>query len=195
MNETIVGTPTRYSGFPGTDPGNADEPFTATFGRLAIRADSQEELNEFVAWLSNLAGKPVDQLRERDILKYVKVSLLSNSVTTAGPNGSIKSFSVKQALTDSITDFTDKEFFGETIPQFTAGTGAFIGAPLDLPPGTGMNASTAGFAATAQMLYAGNYSQEPDTQLSQAELDQLDPNVLALLKDMFGSETPLSLNH
>lgn len=195
MSETIVGTPARYSTFTGTGSGTgtgtADEPFAASFGRIAIRAESQEELDGFVAWLSNMSGKPVDQLSEQDILRHVKVSDLSNCIK----NGSTKSFSVKQAVTDSVDNFNDKEFFGETVPRFTAGTGAFIGAPLDLPPGTGMNASTAGFAATAQALYAANYSQEPGTPLSQAELDQLDPKVQALLNNMFGSGTPLSVNH
>lgn len=174
--------------------GTPEEPFTHTFERVVVRMATQQELDDFLAWLSNMQGKPLNQLRDTDFLQRVPPFDLRDSMRT-GHDRSLTSFALRQGGTDRVTAFNESEFFGDRIPQFTPGTGSFNGAPLDLPVGIGMDATTAGFAATAQALYAGNYSENPGTPLNTTELAQLNPDVRALMENMFGSETPFSLEH
>lgn len=196
MTETTVGAPTNYGTYPNAT--TDEEPYSIAFDRFVFRADTQQELDDLLAWLSNVAGKPVDELDDGDILRFVKLSDLSNCISTRGPDGgrSIKSFALKQSNTDLVNEFNRTEFFGDTIPEFSAGTGTFIGAPIDLSVGVGTHATAAGFAGTAQTLFTTNYPDGSSvTLLSQTQLDQLNPEVRGLMENMFGAGTPLALEH
>ena len=193
MTTTTIGAAANYNTQPGLTTDN--EPYSIAFDRFVFRAETQQQLDNFLAWLGNLAGKPVDQLGDMDVLRHVKLKDLSNGISNAGPNGTVHSYALKQSNTDSVNLFNDMEYFGDTIPRLTSGTGTFIGAPMNLPTGLGSDASTGGFAGTAQKLFSDNYPAGSDMALDETELAALNPEVLQLMQEMFGSNTPLSLEH
>lgn len=172
------------------------EPYTTRFGKIVIRASSEEELNDFLAWLSNMAGKPVDELDMQDLLQNVKVSEFDGNFRGIDPSTgeSFSSFSLGSSSWATIDTFNDTHFFGDRIPEFPAGSGAFFGSILNpANPGIELNAGLAGFAATAQLVYQSNY---PDSaRLPTIDTSTLDPAVLELLQKMFGANTTFDQGH
>lgn len=174
----------------------AEEPYTARFGNIIIRASSQEELNDFLAWLSNVAGKPTDKLTLQDLLRNIRVSQFGGYFQDVDPNtgGSFSSFALDSSSWTTIDTFNDTHFFGDRIPEFPAGSGAFFGSILNPAiPGIELNAGLAGFAATAQFVYQSNYPD--DAKLPALDTSTLDPAVLELLQKMFGANTTFDQGH
>jgi len=172
------------------------EPYSVRVGNsdIFIRASSQEELDNFLAWLSLKSGKPVEELTALDFNRFVPPSLLSASESVTDPDnpGLVTVFGIEGQQWGSVEGFNDTEFFGDEIPSFPPGSGSFNG--YNIKTGEGMKTSVGlyGFAGTAQMIYKANYPAGEELPLIDTE--KVNPEVLALHKRMFG-DVPMTQGH
>lgn len=175
----------------------ATEPYTVTLaGDVVIRADSQEELDNFIAWLSNMAGKPVDELTPEEVFKYVKLNELSNHFVAHDPStgDTFTSYALKDSRWAEIETFDQTHFFGEGIPEFPPGSGGFFGATLDIAGDEiQLGLTLGGLSGTAIMIYNANYPA--GTPVSTEGMDSLDPEVQKMLELVFGPNIIFTQEH
>lgn len=119
------------------------EPYSVRVGSsdIFIRASSQEELDNFLAWLSLKSGKPVEELTALEFNRFVPPSLLSASESVTDPDnpGLVTVFGIEGQQWGSVDGFNDTEFFGDEIPSFPPGSGSFNG--YNIKTGEGMKTS------------------------------------------------------
>lgn len=195
MTTTAPYAPT-YGSDDSTPPGATDnEQFSVEIGDSGtyIRAGSQEELDNFLAWLSLVSGKPIDELTVPDLIRFVPMTNVGSYDWVDDPDGGrSKVFSLESDQWKSVQEFNDTEYFGDNIPLYPPGTGKFFGYAMPKDKGVETSGWLYGMAGTANTIYSANYPA--GAELPAVDESTVPPDVLNLHKKMFG-DVPMTQGH
>lgn len=170
-----------------------------TIGYTVIYADSQEELDAFLNYLSLLTGKPVSELSEADLYVTANMERNSDGSSTDGTSWMLD-VSADKSWVAAARKMNNQEFFGTQLPGYGDGDAPFLGnemTPADT--GAGRSGGLAGYQGSAQGMYDANYPPmdgvtnpyglEPLTE------QDVPPEVWELLQFLFGSDTAFTTGH
>lgn len=170
----------------------ADQQQLLTGNKIFVTADNPAELNAFLARISLLCNKPIDELRISDISRVCAAdSLEFDQVTLDGRIYTV--IHVSDTQEDLTQEFNQEEYFLGEIPKFTPGTGVYLNSSFDTEwTGLRKDIALAGLSGAAQALYKGNY--ETATNLPPVNIPADSP-VGKLLTFMFSPSTSFNQGH
>lgn len=182
----------------GEDNGESSR-VSYTIGYTVIYADSQEELDEFLRYLSLLTGKPVSEISESDLYTVAGMGRTSDG-DSSNETSWMLDVSKDQSWKASADAMNNQEFFGKELPGYSDADALFLDNEAS-PDDTGAtrSANTAGYQGAAQGMYDSNYPATDGVSnphgLEPITEKDVSPEVWALLQFLFGADTQFDTGH
>lgn len=191
----VVGAGYGGSGAEAADPTsdvgpNEDGKYVTVVDGIRIEADSQEELDAILNYLSLASNKPISELTAHDVTSNIPLGTFNYDVGT-------RTISLKPEEGKDFLGEVQSGFFGGDVPFFPEGSEAYLGSSYDTDSiGSEAAAGVAGYQGAAGAIYDANYppGQEPKP-LTPEQVEQLDPELVALLKKLFGDDVVINPGH
>lgn len=167
-------------------------------GNVLYVADSAEDLQNALDYVSSKSNKPVSELRYTDMSRAFVYNSFSNRLGSGSDNfhaGWVVNLSSarlsnvdSEGNTPSVTEFAHQEYFDNIIPMYTNHQMSLLSWPgFDTSKsGVSGGAQAAGLAGAVQSIYTDNYKNKPELA-SPIDAADLNPQVLSLIHELFGS--------